>query len=228
MPLKKSHIIPEFIYRSLYDDKHRFMKIALDTDKKFTYQQKGLREYLLCDSCEQLLSKHERYASLVLNGGAELTIEQKGAHIHLQGIQYASFKLFALSILWRASISNNSTFNQVTLGPHEDKIRQMILNESPGKESEYPFILSPIMHDDIVQTALIIQPTWTRIDKHFTYRFVFGGIAWLFVVSSHTPPSYFIDASIRISNELTMIPWEMSEMPFIIRMAEELSKQGKV
>jgi len=165
---------------------------------------------------------------LALNGGITVTARKNGRLIHLEGIEYSSFKLFALSVLWRAGVSSVKVFEQVKLGHHEEKIRIMLLNNNPGKEFEYPFILSPIIHESEVQKSLIVQPTWTRLDKHFAYRFVFGGIAWVFVVSSHKPSNAVIDASIGYSGGLTMLPWELSDMKFIVHMAKELKYYGKL
>lgn len=226
--LKKSHIIPEFIYSSLYDEKHRFHEISDDVKKKNKLPQKGIREKLLCLECEQHLSKYERYASLILNGGYSLNVRNEGKLIQLNNIDYQKFKLFALSILWRAGVSKRRIFSQVHLGPHEDNIRQMILNENPGAQHQYPFILSPIIHENKIQEALIVAPTWTRLGKHYAYRFVFGGIAWVFVVSGHKAPKVVINASISNQGTLTMLPWELSDMKFITDMAQELAQQGKL
>lgn len=222
--LKNSHVIPEFIYKSLYDDQHRFFVLSLDDTKKFNYQQKGLREKLLCEKCEQAFSKYERYASLILNRGFELQVGHEGRLIHFNGIDYTNFKLFALSILWRAGISSLSAFSQVKLELHEEKLRELLANENPSEESGYPFVLSPVIHENDVIEALIVQPTKTRIDNNHAYRFVFGGLAWVYVVSSHKAPQAFIEASIDKAGALTMIPWQLSDMRFIVNMAQALTK----
>ena len=226
--LRQSHIIPEFMYTSLYDEKHRFHEISTDKNKKNRLPQKGVRERLLCNDCEQQLSKHETYASLVFNGGYSLKIRNEGRLIHLEGLEYSKFKLFALSILWRAGVSNLDVFSQIKLGPHEEILRKMVLNNDPGADDIYPFILSPIVHEKSVQEALIVKPTWTRLGNHYAYRFVFGGIAWVFVVSSHQAPKEVIGASISKEGKITMLPWALSDMKFIVKMAQELTQSGKL
>jgi len=52
--LRQSHIIPEFVYRPLYDSKHR--AITFPADSPAGYLQKGYRAPLLCDVCEQFLN----------------------------------------------------------------------------------------------------------------------------------------------------------------------------
>jgi len=144
--LKKSHIIPEFLYSALYYEKHRFHEIHVDSDTKNKFSQKGVREPLLYDSCEQYFSKLERYASLVLNNGFELTVQRIDGILHFEGVAYNKFKLFALSIIWRASVSSLDFFDEVNSDIHEEIIREMLINEEPVKENDYPFLLAPILH----------------------------------------------------------------------------------
>jgi hypothetical protein len=64
--LQKSHVFPEFLYKQIYDNKHRVIEFS-DFDKyhngtKKRYIQKGLYERLLCSDCEQLLNeRYEKY-----------------------------------------------------------------------------------------------------------------------------------------------------------------------
>lgn len=216
------------MYSSLYDEKHRFFEISTDIKTSNKLPQKGVREQLLCAGCEQHIGKYERYASLVLNGGIALRIKNKGRLTHINGIEYSQFKLFALSVLWRASVSSLDFFNQVSLGPHENNLRSMILNDDAGSNEIYPFIMTPIIHEGELQEALIVMPTWTRIGSNYAYRFVFGGIGWVFIVSGHKAPREFIEASINTSNELTMLSWELSDMRYLVNMAQELAERGKL
>jgi hypothetical protein len=59
--LRDSHIISEFLYSALYDDKHRF-HIVEAGEKRSEFAQKGFREPLLCTGCETKLSVWEGYA----------------------------------------------------------------------------------------------------------------------------------------------------------------------
>ena len=69
-PLRKSHVIPEFMFRPLYDEKHRFWGVSNIPTKRNRIFQKGPREKLLCERCEQRLSHHGSYASEVFFGNA--------------------------------------------------------------------------------------------------------------------------------------------------------------
>lgn len=218
--LKKSHIIPEFLYSALYDNKHRFYELR--PKKKIKYLQKGIRECLLCGSCEQHLSKYEQYASQMLKGEGSLRYWLDGSAVRIGGVDYKLFKLFALSILWRASISKLSIFSGVSLGVHEEKLRLMILAGEPGAANLYPFIISPVMYRGDVVEALIVPPVKTRLGGYRAYIFVCGGLAWIYVVCSAPVPKIIVDASLCESGLMTMIPWGISDMKFITSMASDL------
>jgi hypothetical protein len=59
--LRFSHILPEFLYKPLRDEKHRYigLKYSQETGAKRVLLQKGIREYLLCGNCEQVLAKYQ-------------------------------------------------------------------------------------------------------------------------------------------------------------------------
>lgn len=130
--LCRSHVIPEFLYESLYDEKHRLHVLSVLPDQPNWREQKGLRERLLCEACEQLLSPWERYASLVLKGGVPLAYRREGNVVFISGLDYRQFKLFQLSVLWRAGISSLPFFSKVKLGKHAETLRKCLLTGNPG------------------------------------------------------------------------------------------------
>src|SRR5438046_2906705 len=96
--IRSSHIIPEFMYSSLYDGIHRFQVLSVDQAEPNRFAQKGLRQPLLCDDCEQRLSTYERYVSLMMGGGLELEYETRGQQVFVRGIDYKALRMFQLSI----------------------------------------------------------------------------------------------------------------------------------
>ena len=228
--LKNSHIIPEFFYKPLYDEKHRFNVIPLSEDQIFRYEQKGLREKLLCGDCENKLSKWEDYVRRIFYGGKEILITN-GDPIKIEGIDYAKFKLFQLSLLWRASVSKLKFFEGVSLGPHEEKIRQMLLNEDPGSKFIYPcFFIMVLMEKNKVLDDFIYPPNTLRIEGHRTYRFIFGGGFWIYFVSSHTHilnsskiSEFFLNEEGRL-----LIPLRpANKIEFFINLAKDVVKYNK-
>ena len=146
--LRDSHIIPEFLYTSLYDDKHRFHEMSVIPEQNNSLHQKGVREPLLCAECEGLFSEWERYASLVLKGGVELSYRREGSLIYIGGLDYAKFRLFQLSVLWRAGVSSLPFFDAVGLGKHAEILRQLLLRGDPGRPFRYGCLMFGIKVED--------------------------------------------------------------------------------
>lgn len=180
----RSHIIPEFLYRPGYDEKGRLYEIEASSGRR-AFRQKGFREQLLCRSCEALLGKHEKYF-------ADLWYERKALPHRVATnsvtlhVDYEPFKLFLLSVLWRASISTLEPFQVVRLGPFEEEIRLMLLQGRAGPDTRFQifacvYLLPPTAtpcHGTIVPPSKVRLP-----DGNKGYSIVFGGVKWFFVVS---------------------------------------------
>jgi len=184
--LRDSHIIPEFLYQAVYDEKHRFLVVSSDPTEQPDLEQKGLRERLLGDCCEARLSRWEDYAKRVLSG--EGVVFAKGTDfLTVTGVNYAKFKLFQLSLLWRAGISSRPVFAAVALGPHGESLRRMLLAETPGQTNDYgcTIVFPPEPAAQELFRHAISAPTVGRFRAHHVYRFLLGMLGWTFTVSKH-------------------------------------------
>lgn len=225
--LMNSHIIPEFIYKPLYDDNHRFHVLSTYQKKGRTIEQKGIREKLLCGDCEQHLSRYENYARRVLFGGVEIVVQNENRGISVSEIDYKCFKLFQLSILWRASVSNHQMFKNVRLGKHESIIRKMILSDIPGQKEMYCCVMVAIKNESDGISAFIDQPEKRRIDNHVAYRFIFGSIVWIYFVSSHKIPEIINNFILSEEGSVHIAVKEIKELDCIRGFAQELQQMGR-
>jgi|LGOV01.1.fsa_nt_gb hypothetical protein len=186
-PLRKSHIFPEWLYKPLYDGNHRFFVLSTDANKKRGTRPKGIYEKLLCNECEQRLSKWEGYARDVFYDLPLKVVDDNRAAV-FSGLKYTPFKLFQMSLIWRASITNRHEAHRVDLGPHTERLRKMLFEDRPGEIYEYGSILMlPALSQELMQQFLYPPESLpSRIDGHSAYRAVFGGLFWLFIVSNHS------------------------------------------
>lgn len=178
-----SHIIPEFLYGALKNDEYKFMGVNGRGNKGWKPLQVGIREYLLCSDCEQLLNdKYEQ--PFLRQWRLPDRIAQDSAYSATY--DYSTFKLFHLSVLFRSSVSSLATFREVNLGAHEDRIRQMLLSADPGQNWEYPILALAVLNGrGEVERRLISCPISERYDGHLTYGQIYGGAMWWISVSSH-------------------------------------------
>ena len=187
--LCRSHIIPEFFYKKIYDDKHRFQVFShRQNGPVLPEQQKGLREHLLCAACEGLLSGWEDHAKRAMFGGVELGYRDLGDDMEYIGLDYTKFKLFQMSMLWRMSVASKPGFDNVQLGArHTERLRAMLLAQDPGEPYEYGCWMSAIASEMEKLSQVILAPTATprKVFGHACYRSVLGGMFWCYFVSSH-------------------------------------------
>ena len=181
----RSHVIPVFLYEAVYDQKHRFRIIDTGAEYKERWAQKGLREPLLCEICEGQLSSYERYMSLVFSGAVNTTVERERQFQKISGIDYYQFKLFALSVLWRASATDLTFFSKVNLGKYQDIARKLLVARDPGRDNQFPILIGGVTINGEPLNGVILEPTSSKVDGHFCYRFLFGGLIWVFIVSGH-------------------------------------------
>jgi hypothetical protein len=204
--LLDSHIIPEFLYRPGYDDKHR-MEVLEESRPSPRLIQKGLRQELLCQQCENLLANtYEDYFSSLWYLRGTLPDSSDGSNVHLDKLDYTQFKLFHLSILWRASISTLAPFSQVSLGISEETLRLMLLNSQPGTKDDFQIFGVLLLFPGSTQVldGLISSPTVQVYNGHRLYMFTFGGCVWHYYESSGEPNDLFAQIALTPAGSLTL------------------------
>jgi hypothetical protein len=203
--LQNSHIFPEFLYRYVYDTKHRLEVLDLGAGTVLEGMQQGLRERLLCRFCEQLIGRWEHYASQLLFHRRQSSPHFDGQSVVIGGVDYPKFKLFLLSLLWRAGVSTLPAFRNVRLGPHEERLRLMLLAADPGPTHSYPTLIRLFLIHTELARASIIPPWRRRVGSHKAYSSVFAGILCTWVVSSHVSPSQVHPGVLSTDGQLPLL-----------------------
>jgi hypothetical protein len=226
--LRNSHIIPEFLYSNLYNQKHQMMGINGVGNRGWKPLQKGITEKLFCESCEQLLNDY--YEKPFLKQWImtpQLPDPWNVTDVHWIHIDYSSFKLFHLSVLFRAGVSSLPTFAAVKLGPHEDKLRKFIISYNPGESWQYPIFAYAVVHhktNKIIQ--MITQPQQSKFGGRRCYGIMYGGAEWWVMVASDRNSEY---EQISLKSDGSMpfyaVPWnEIS----VVQQASEALKNASL
>lgn len=225
-PLCRSHIVPEFVFKPMYDDKHRFFVMSNDPEIPTTHKQKGLTERLLCKRCETHLSKFENYVRKLFYGGITFGGTTEGNVYRMSEIRYTEVKLCFLSILWRMSVSSLPLFGEVRLGPHEEPLRKMILAGEPGPTSRYGFACLAPEIDGKVYSDLVLQPTSVRNSGHHFYRLVIGGLVLIFVVSSHNIDPLIQKFFVQEDGTWLLVKTDISKIDFLYQWLTETARKN--
>jgi len=219
--LCNSHIIPEFFFKPTYDEKHQGTVLQLMPNKKF-FIQKGYREKLFCKDCEGKFSKYEDYVAKKWYQNNTIPKRTSQDVIIIEGLDYKLFKLFHLSILFRASVSTKSEYEYIDPGPHENKIKKLLLADNPGPKNRYTFFGLYLVHEANLLNGFIMQPLPSKLDSHRVYVFFFGGVQWNYVVSSHTPQDY-LDI-VYTGGDLILAREKFTENKFVKDFAQQYNQ----
>ncbi len=183
--LCRSHVVPRFLFNRLVENgnSYEIHSSSLSIPKKMRTQ---LVQHLLCDSCEQLLSRWEDYASHFFEGKYLHIHKDLGKHRIAKNAKYHELKLFLMSILWRFSITTNPFLRgTTTLGKHQEIIRRMLLASDPGRSWQYGCFITALTADQQQIPDLILPPSQIEIRKRTIHRMVIGGWSLAFTVASH-------------------------------------------
>lgn len=184
--LRNSHIVPKFPYKKILNAKRQIMGINGQGGRGWKPVQDGAKEYLFCECCEQHFNKYFEIPfrsfwvdSLPL---PDPWIDDCERWI---AADYESFKLFHLSILYRAGVSTLPMFSHVNLGPYEEIIRLLLLNRDPGGYSQYPVAGYAIVHHTTRRLVqMVSQPQCFTVGGRRCYGIIYGGVEWWICVAS--------------------------------------------
>ena len=222
--LKKSHIIPDFMYKGLYTDDHKLYVISSNHISQARFVHTGEYEAnILCKDCDNsIIGGYENYAHTILYGGKNLKeyqfpnfqnmVTRRGNNfIYSPNIDYAKFKLFLLSFLWKSSISSRPFFNLVNLGEHEEPIRQMLLEKNPEVSDIYPCMMFTFRNLDDVRENFIGQPRQIIGGSDAPIIFLIGGIDYIFYLSYTNRPRFDPYGPVNPNGELRIFELQESE-----------------
>ena len=195
--LCKSHILPRLAFRLSRQESGSVVSVLLDVtnQKEIRYTGLGWKEELLCSSCERKLSRVEDRIAKILRGRHPVTIKAGstinvdevgnaagGGSVILQGLPYREWRLFGLSMLWRAAVSQIRPFQDVDLAEHELSLREAIRKGDPVPRTFFPFFNYLVVLDNKICKGIVTGPRDTKWDGMPAYELILGGVGWIFLI----------------------------------------------
>jgi len=221
--LRDSHVIPEFLYTALYDEEHKYYVVSNVHGKSARPLRKGLRERLLCTECETRFSRWETYAANVLYNRNRARCEKVDGTIIVDGLDYAQFKLFLLSLIWRAGVSSLPVFAQTQLGPrHEQRLKEMLFTSDPGPFERYGCLVFAVTLDDKPLDGTIYGPQPCFVDNHRCYRLLVRAFLFIYFISSHRPDDVAVGRFLRDDGHLEIPVKRLQDIAFLDAMCREI------
>jgi len=217
-----SHIVPAGFYRFIKDDSDEPLEVRpLEEGKYKRRSYTGIYDNtILCSDCERLFQNFDDYAQRLLlpnPKGAEYILNQKGETrgFKLNAVNYDYLKLFFLSVLWRASVSNREEFVKVDTGPFEEELKRMIKSRNPGTQDDFSVVVSRF--NDYLGKRFLMNPHKAKITG-LNYYIGYLGAGYKFYIKVDSGPQL---------GELSALILKPSQ-PFYIPFLEEFSESKEL
>jgi len=209
-------------------------------------KQSGIKEPMLCAGCEGWFSQYENYFRAFFYGknptpfkkipvGAPVDFSSfAGLDPDILGVNavkldYTQFKLFVLSLVWRASVAKGNFFEKVSLGPqHEARLAAMLNAEDPGWDDQYSILMVDLQHAEYGLEDFIQEPDCVRDGGQRACSLILGGFMLVAFIASagHRLPDSIGPFCLRASGDLLLI---FSRADHIVRWwATRLKNAGKI
>jgi hypothetical protein len=162
-PIQNSHVIPEFMYKPVYDPKHRFVPISTSDFQPPKIEQKGFREPILCPACETKFSQWEGALKTTLNAiytrNPKVLAAENGEVLVLKSIDGNMLRIGILSILWRLIVSEGDDFKFYQASAEVTEDLRAILNSNNINlpDDKYPILVSLIERSDGINAQDILM-----------------------------------------------------------------------
>lgn len=213
--LIKAHIIPEGFFRPLRSGN---LAPEMYSNSPGNYPKRmPVGTYdpsILCEDCDRKMGLWDDYAQELLlkrfSEASVLQLDQQKVCWLIEGFDYPRLKLFFVSLLWRASVSQQSFFKRISLGPFESRLRAMIMGEDPGRSQDFAVILARFGDSDI--TAMLDPRRERFVSVSFVKFYLTGFLAYI-KVDQRPTPSAFADYRMQEGAPLIVLSQRLHNSP---------------
>lgn len=185
----EAHIFPRGLLKAMAKDEYgQLLIVGTDMDRKKRAPIGSYDTEILCQSCDNKLGDYDDYAQNFIKE-SKLIDHPSGVGWTIDNVNHSKLKLFCVSYLWRASITQRPEFIGVNLGvKHEECIRQMLLKNNSQSPLQYTTILAKFENSSDKGEGILF-PAKTRIKGLVFYEGYLPGLYkfWVKVDSQEDP-----------------------------------------
>ncbi|OGL32411.1 hypothetical protein A3E76_02600 [Candidatus Saccharibacteria bacterium RIFCSPHIGHO2_12_FULL_44_22] len=159
----EAHVLPRGLLKAMSPEEFgTLLIVGTDMGKKKRAPTGSYDQDILCRKCDNKLGVYDNYALNFINT-SKLVDHPTGVGWTISNVDHKKLKLFCMSYLWRASITERKEFNGVSLGnKHEERIRQLLLAGDAGSPDDYTVTFAKFNSLDD-SAAGVLFPALTRI-----------------------------------------------------------------
>lgn len=193
--LVKSHIIP----RSLCD----IRSFGIYDDELF------------CKDCEDKFMIYDAYAFNILNeqGSHRKTLRDGQGHVlgvYYETYDYNKLKLFFMSVLLRAGLSNMFFFKHVKVGPYLGLLKEALDAGTAPTANDFAVFLA--YYDEIKRGPVMFPPAQRKIGKIRFYHFHIGHVIFYIKVDRRDSPQELQPIILQPSSRLFLMKFSHGDL----------------
>jgi hypothetical protein len=203
--LQASHFLPAGVYRVLRDESQDNPDPIKFNDHGVFQDSKQVKDYLLCHSCEQRLSKNgenwflahccrkEQFRLASLMDEVDPVAGSDSIKVYLaeqvSKINVAALTYFAASMFWRASVHQwtiaGEENRRISLGPYEEHLRAFLMEDAPFPRNCVLWVSVPETITPFSQLSL--TPYGERKDGYHQYKLIMLGLGFHLLIGGKIP-----------------------------------------
>jgi hypothetical protein len=191
--LIRAHVIPKGFFR-VFREAAETPRLLTNNPSEYPRRiPAGIYdETILCEACEPRFGNWDQYAQELLRDDLPHAIvhryEADVVGYEIDEWRYDLLKLFFVSLSWRASVSTQSMFHRIQLGPFEHVARTMLDQGKPGSAQDFAVFLRKF---DPQRGHVILDPHRDRIDGINFVRFYLGVYVAYIKIDKRPAPAAF-------------------------------------
>ena len=183
LDLCNSHALPDSAFRRLLrEGDGKAISLVDDKDTPVRYSSDSWGANLLCSPCEDKLNRaYDEYGIGVLTG-QKCSVHRVDSGVTFRNVDRQRFRMFFLSLLWRASISHHENYRNIDL-PHNWERELHVALQSSSKVRSSVFTVAIYRLRDSTPggfsfeslRSLIAAPFGRSFDRFISICFVIYG-----------------------------------------------------
>ena len=211
--LVKSHIIP----RSFCEIKsfqqnapHNALSLPSDSaDLKPVKRSIGMcDDELFCKVCEDKFMIYDAYAFKLLHeqGNRRKTLRDEQGQVlgaYYETYDYNKLKLFFISVLLRAGLSDVFFFKHVKVGPYLEQLKDAVDAGAAPASNDFAVFLA--YYDEIKRGPILFPPAQKRIQKIKFFYFHIGQVIFYIKIDKRATPQELQPIILQPSGKLVLM-----------------------
>jgi hypothetical protein len=168
--------------------------------RRARYQLGAFDKNILCGVCDRKLGQLDEYALGICN--RELPRAALGSIGTIADVDCDRMASFAVSVVWRASVSAHPSFATIDLGPLSDRARSAAFDH---RADQFPVIIYRLVSPRYDVRQFYVEPARRRIEGVNAYSFHLGGFQWFVFADSRSLPNMLRPLTINGRGDLVSL-----------------------